>query len=115
MNNLTDLLRETIETGKKYLALEVDVVKLTLAEKLTLLFSGLVVAIVFLTGFCFIVLLLAFAAADFFKEYMSPAMAYVATAGIVAIFLLTIYLMRKWLIINPIAKMVTKLVFKSKL
>lgn len=46
---------------------------------------------------------------------MSPAMAYVATAGIVAIFLLTIYLMRKWLIINPIAKMVTKLVFKSKL
>jgi len=108
-NDFTQLLKETLTLGKQYIKLQIDVARLTLAERLTLLLAGITLGLIAVLFAGFIILLLAFAAADLFKEIMYPALAYVSTAGVVAIILLIIYLLRKQLIINPIARMISKL------
>lgn len=108
-NDFTQLLKEIFTLGKRYIKLQIDVAKLTLAERLTLLLAGITLGLIAVLFAGFIILLFAFAAADLFKEIMYPALAYVSTAGVVAIILLIIYLLRKQLIINPIARMISKL------
>ena len=88
--------------------------KLTAVEKLTLLLSGITMGLIAVLCVCFMLLLFAFAGADLFKAIMCPALAYTATAGVIAIILLIIYLLRKQLIINPIAKLISKLVINPE-
>ncbi|MBD5231054.1 MAG: hypothetical protein K2M14_04825 [Muribaculaceae bacterium] len=109
MSDFTQLFKQTIDEGKRYVMLQVDIAKLTAAEKLTLLISGITMGLIAVLCICFIMLLLAFAAADLFKEIMCPALAYTATAGSVLVVLLLIYFLRKHLIINPISRLLTKL------
>jgi len=112
-NNFTSMLKETIELGKKYVRLQIDVAKLTTVEKLTMLLGGITLGLVAVLCMGFVLLLLAFAAADLLKNIMSAALAYLATAGIVVAVMMLIFALRKQIIINPIARMVSKLFFQE--
>ncbi len=113
-NNFTSLAKELMALGKRYLMLQIDVAKLSLVEKLSLLLAGITMGLIAVLCICFMLLLLSFAAADLFKHLMCPALAYTATAGVVAIILLLIYLLRKQIIINPIARLLSKLIINPQ-
>lgn len=109
------LLKETIAEGKRYAMLQLDIAKLTLVERLTLLLAGITLGLIAVLCVCFMLLLLSFAAADLFKAIMPPALAYTTTAGVVGVVLALVYFLRKHIIINPIARLVSKLFLNEKM
>ena len=44
---------------------------------------------------------------------MSPALAHLTVAGCIAVLFLLLYLLRKPLILNPISRLVSKIIFKN--
>lgn len=106
---LTDELKEIITHSKSWIDLEIKYVKLTAAEKFTILMSQLILGAVALIIGNVILVLLAFSLAELFQTFMNPALAYLAVAGVVAVLLLIVYFLRKPLLLNPIAKFITKL------
>ena len=50
-----------------------------------------------------------FALAGVFKMFMPPPLAYLSVGGIVLILLALVYLLRNQLVINPVAKFVSRL------
>lgn len=113
--NLSQQIQSLIKLGKRYLLLQVDYGKLTLAEKLTILFSGILLVMICLTLGAFAVGFFAFALVDALKESVPAVGAYSIVASIFILLVVIIYLMRKVLIINPISRFVSKLFFDKKI
>lgn len=111
MNQISEEFVKVSKLLKRYLRLEVDYIKLTVAEKASLLISALAVGVVFLAIVCFMLLLLSFACAELFRLIMSPALSYVATAGVFLLILLIMIIFREKWIINPISRFLTKVLF----
>ena len=110
----TDEIKEIISQSVSWAKLEVEYAKFTVAEKFTMLLSSLIIgAICLLLGFGML-MLMALALVELFKMIMAPALAYLSVAGIVALLILIIYLLRKPILLNPIAKFITRLFFHSK-
>ncbi len=93
--------------------LEVEYAKLTLAEKMTMLFSAMIIGAVCLLMGMVVLILLAFALVELFRLMMSPALAYLSSAGVIVVLIVLFYLFRKPLLLNPIARFITRL-FISK-
>lgn len=110
---LTDELKEIFVQGKNWMKLEVEYAKLTLAEKMTLLFSAMIIGAVCLLMGMVVLILLAFALVELFRLMMSPALAYLSSAGVIVVLIVLFYLFRKPLLLNPIARFITRL-FISK-
>ncbi len=95
---------------KKYLTLQIDYVKLTAIEKLTILLAAMtfVGVVIVLLACAFFFLTVAFV------EWLDTVInctwaANLITCGIVLFLLLMIVCLKKVLIINPVTKFVTKL------
>lgn len=93
--------------------LEVEYAKLTLAEKMTMLFSAMIIGAICLLMGMVVLILLAFALVELFRLMMSPALAYLSSAGVIVVLIVLFYLFRKPLLLNPIARFITRL-FISK-
>lgn len=89
--------------------LEVEYAKLTLAEKMTMLFSAMIIGAVCLLMGMVVLILLAFALVELFRLMMSPALAYLSSAGVIVVLIVLFYLFRKPLLLNPIARFITRL------
>ena len=84
--------------------------KLTAAEKLTLLFSG---AVVFVIGFILIMFSLAFLAVallELLQLAMSPIASSAIIGGIFLVLAVLLIALRKTLVINPMARFLSKLI-----
>lgn len=110
---LTDELKEIFVQGKNWMKLEVEYAKLTLAEKMTMLFSAMIIGAVCLLMGMVVLILLAFALVELFRLMMSPALAYLSSAGVIVVLIVLFYLFRKPLLLNPIARFISRL-FISK-
>lgn len=99
---------------ERYISLNVEYAKLTAAEKFTMLSGAVAIGVISLACISFILVFLGFACAELFKLFMAPALAYLSTAGIFLIVLIVLVLLRNSLIINPIAKVVTRILFARK-
>lgn len=110
---LTDELKEIFVQGKNWMKLEVEYAKLILAEKMTMLFSAMIIGAVCLLMGMVVLILLAFALVELFRLMMSPALAYLSSAGVIVVLIVLFYLFRKPLLLNPIARFITRL-FISK-
>lgn len=110
---LTDELKDIFVQGKNWMKLEVEYAKLTLAEKMTMLFSAMIIGAVCLLMGMVVLILLAFALVELFRLMMSPALAYLSSAGVIVVLIVLFYLFRKPLLLNPIARFITRL-FISK-
>lgn len=94
--------------------LEVEYAKLTLAEKITLLFSAMIIGAVCLLMGMVVLILLAFALVELFRLMMSPALAYLSSAGVIVVLIVLFYLFRKPLLLNPIARFITRLFISNQ-
>ena len=111
---LIDEIKEIVGQSVNWVKLEVEYAKFTVAEKFTMLMTSLIIgAVCILLGLAAL-LLLAFAGVELFKLILSPALSYCAMAGVIVLFILFVYLLRRPLLFNPIAKFITRLFFTPK-
>lgn len=113
-SNMIDEIRNIVTQSKDWLKLEVEYAKLTIAEKLTLLLGSLIIGFVCLLLGVVVLIMLAFALAELFKLMMVPALAYLSTAGVICMLLFVLFLLRKQMLLNPIARLITKVFFDNK-
>jgi uncharacterized protein YqhQ len=112
--NLLEEIRSIFDQSKTWLRLELEYAKLTIAEKLTLLMSTLIIGFVCLLLGVVVLIMLAFSLAEAFRLIMDPALAYLSTAGVICLLLILLYLLRKPLLLNPIARLITRVFFDRK-
>lgn len=99
---------------KEWLSMEVEYLKLTAAEKVSVLVSTLIMIIVLFIVFIVVLIVLAFSLVDLFSMMMPHALACVTVGGILMVFIGVLYLARKPLLVNPITKLITKLFLSPK-
>lgn len=105
---ITDELRELFAQSINWAKLEVEYLKLTAAEKLIIIVSMMVISTVVLLLLLPAIMMFLFALAQVFIGFMPVAVAYVCVGGIVVILLGLLVLFRKQLVINPVAKFISK-------
>lgn len=112
--NLSHQIKELWKLGLRYVNLQIDYAKLTALEKATILLSGIVLTLIGIFVFGFMLFFVAIAVADFFKEVMEPPYAHLCVAGIYLILFIFIYIFKKPLIVNPISRYISKIVFSKE-
>jgi hypothetical protein len=108
-SKFTDEIKEVFTQSINWLKLEVEYVKLTAAEKLIILLSTMIVGAIIVILMLPVFIMFLFALVGVFKLIMAPPLAYLTVGGIVLLMILVIYLLRKPLIITPVARFMTKL------
>lgn len=104
-----DLFKQSVDWAK----LEVEYIKLTAAEKLIILTSAMIMGALIMILLLPFFIMLMFSLVGVFRLIMSPPLAYLSVGGIVAVVILLIVLFRKPLIINPVARFVTKVIIEK--
>lgn len=100
---------------KNYINLQKELLQLTAAEKATTVITLLVVAVAFLFLGSFMFLFLACALAIYLGElFNNYAAGFGITAGVLLLLALLILIFRRQLIINPIARIMTKVIVRKK-
>lgn len=108
---LAQNIRQIYGDAVAYIKLQIEESKLAGAEKASVLLSSVAVcAICFALGM-FTVFLFSLALVSMFKSSMSEWMAYMLVGGILLVLLLIVILLRKQLIIDPVCRFLTKLIF----
>ena len=108
--NLSQEIKEIFTKSIDWARLELEYMKLTAAEKVTILMGTALCAAIVMIMFLPILIMLLFSLVGAFKLIMPTALAYLTVAGIEIVVVLIIYLLRKQLIFNPISKFITKLI-----
>ena len=113
-SKLTDELKELLAQSINWAKLEVEYLKLTAAEKLIILVSMLVIGGMVMILLLPAILMFLFALAQVFIGFMPVAVAYVCVGGIVIICLGILVVFRKSLVINPVAKFISKVLLDNQ-
>ena len=108
---IVDEIQNIFEQSKTWVSLEIEYAKLTLAEKMTMLLSTLIIGFICLLLGMVVLIMLAFCLVELFKAILCPALAYLVVAGIICLLVATIYVLRRPLLLNSLAKMTTKIFF----
>ncbi len=95
---------------RRYLRLKTEDIKLTLSEKITVLVSTFAVAAVLALLSGIVMLFLTVAAANWIGESLGMAWAYLIIAGVYLIGMVLVVIFRRQLIIDPVARFVTRLI-----
>lgn len=111
---IIDEIKSIFDQSKTWIKLEIEYAKLTVAEKATMLLSMLIIGFICLLLGMVVLILLGFSLVELFKLLMCPALAYLTVAGIICLLLVLIYLLRRPLLLNPLARMITKILFEKK-
>lgn len=98
----------------RFIEVNVEYAKLTAAEKFTMLGGMLVIGVVSLAAIGFIFIFLGFSCAELFKLFMSPALAYLSTAGVFLVLCIVLILLRNPLIMTPISRLLTRILFDQR-
>ncbi|MDE6143713.1 MAG: phage holin family protein [Muribaculaceae bacterium] len=109
IDEIKDIFSQSISWAK----LEIDYIKLTAAEKLIILMSALIIGGIIMLLLLPLFIMLLFALVGVFRIFMSPPLAYLSVGGIVFIILLIVFFFRKILVINPVARFITKLIIEN--
>lgn len=108
-NDKSNDLKGLFQSGKKWITSEIECLKLTAAEKLSVLISTIILLMVLFIVGLVVLIVFAFALVDLFALFMPHALACVTVGGIFLILVGTLYLLRNVLVISPITKLITKL------
>lgn len=110
---LTDEIKDIFVQGRDWIKLEIEYAKLTVAEKFTLLLSAMIIGAICLLMGMVVLILLSFALVELFKMMIPPVLAYMAVSGIICLLILVLYLLRNPLLLNPIARFITRLLINK--
>jgi hypothetical protein len=103
-------IRQLAKELKAYIEMQKEYTKLELTEKFTILFSTLILAIVFILSGMMVLFYLSFSFAYLLGPYVGGLpVSYAIIAGIVLLFVVVVIIFRKKLIINPIANFLANL------
>ena len=111
-SKITDEIKELLNQSISWAKLEVEYLKLTAAEKLIVLLSMMVIGGICLLLLLPAILMLLFALAQAFIHIMPVALAYVTVAAILLLVLCILIIFRKSLIINPVARFISRLLLE---
>lgn len=111
---VTDQLKVIFESARKWLSLEIEYARLTVAEKSTVLLTTLIFGAVGLFLGMVILLLLSLALVSVFAGFLPLWLAYICVSGVILILLALIYLLRRPLLENPISRLVSILILDVK-
>ena len=105
--------KELFAEIKKYVTLQVDYTKYTVTEKMVVLLSATATALILgALGFG-VLFYLSIALADYLTEVLNCQWgAHAIVAGIYALLLMLVVIMRKQIIVDPIARFLSKLFLK---
>lgn len=106
--------KSVIADVKEWLMMEFEYLKLTAAEKLSILLSTLIMVIVLFIIFMVVLILFSFALVDLFNLFMPHSLACVTVGGILLLIIGAMYLFKNALVVNPITKLITKLFLTPK-
>lgn len=101
------------EELKNYLSLNIDYARLTMSEKLTVLMTAVALCTVAFAIVTLMMFFLSMAVVRWIAISTGMIGAYFIMTGFYALLLCVAVVFRKALIINPIARFITKLFFKS--
>lgn len=107
-------MKSVVTEIKEWLTVELEYMKLTAAEKVSILLSTLILVIVLFIVFMVVLIVFAFALVDLFCLMMPHALACVTVGGILLLLIGLLYLLRNSLVVNPITKLITKLFLTPK-
>lgn len=113
-SKLLDQLNRIRSEVFRLIQLSIEYAKLTAAEKITMMGGMLVLGIVVLAILGFFFIFLGFSCAELFKLFMCPALAYLSTAGLFILLCVLVILLRNQLILTPISRLITRILFDSK-
>lgn len=95
---------------KSFLSLKAEDIKLLICEKATVLISTLIVCVVATILGAAILFFLTFAAAQWIGESLGLAWAYFIIAGFYVLLIALVFLLRRPLILDPVARFITKVI-----
>lgn len=98
------------ETLKRFLTLKTEDIKLTVAEKATIVVSTLVVCAVLTLLGAAMLLFMTFALAEWIAEALGLGWAYLIIGGFYALLITLIVVLRKQLIIDPVSRFITRVI-----
>lgn len=107
-DKLIDEVRGIFSQSVEWVRLEVEYAKLTMVEKFTILAGMAILGAVIMMLALPLIIMLLFALEKVFRLIMCPILSYLATGGVVLVLILLVYFLRKPLIFNPIARLLTK-------
>jgi len=114
---MSDKIPHTISTGKELLLrlcrLYLDNVRLTVAEKLTVVFSAAVVFVSLLVLGIFALAFFSGAMVQLLALVLPQWASYSICFGFFALVMVLIVVLRKWIIVNPIARFISRLIFEQ--
>lgn len=111
---IIDDIQAIVEQAKKWVTLEMEYAKLNIAEKLTTILTFLIIGFISaLFGFVALILF-GFALVELFKLIMAPALAFLTVGGIIILLLVVLLILRKPLLLNPLAKVFTRVLISPK-
>lgn len=113
-SRITGELKRFWAVLRRYITLNIEYAKLTAAERFTMLSGAVAIGVISLACISFVLIFLGFSCAELFKLFMSPALAYLSTAGIFMLLVIILVVARNTLILNPISRIVTRILFTRK-
>lgn len=111
-DKITDDIRDIIAHIKGWISAELLYAKLTVTEKLTILMGTIMlVAVTFILAMIALVIL-SLCLVGVFEPLVGTTLSYLCVSGIFIIVLLLVVVLKKQLIFNPVAKMLSKLIIE---
>jgi len=112
---LSDNFNEISENVKAYIRQKTDYLKLSLAEKLSLIISALLISIILFLVFLFISMFISIAFIFWFRDHVGPLYAgALIVAGFYLLIGIIVFLMRNKLFIDPLVSQISKILLEEE-
>jgi uncharacterized integral membrane protein len=113
--NLKDNASEISENVKTYIRLKIDLIKLTLTEKLSLIISAMLISVILFLVFLFISMFVSVAFIFWFRDHAGPLyVGALIVAGCYFLIGVIVFFMRNRLFIDPLVKQITKVLLEEE-
>lgn len=112
--NLGDTLKSIYAGAQKWLSLQIEYCKLTVAEKASILIGALIAGAICALFGLIVIVLVSFTLVEVFATIVPQSIAYLCVAGIYVVITVVMFLLRRVLIINPVSRFITKVLLDKK-
>lgn len=107
-------LKTSVRLGRRWLSLETEYIRLSLTEKLAMILGGVALAFLLSLLTLFLIFMASMALADVFSGFLPVWLAYLCVAGVYALLAILLFLLRKPLILDPIARFLSRIIINKK-
>ncbi|MCX6243523.1 MAG: phage holin family protein [Bacteroidetes bacterium] len=111
---LSDNFNELSENVRSYIRLQMDLLKVSLTEKLSLITSALLLSVIFFILFLFITLFISLAFIFWFREHAGPLYAgALIVAGFYLVLGVIVFLLKNRLFVDPLVSKISEILLEE--